>query len=364
MIGVEQLVFEAPWAIALLALVPAVLLLRRRRGRRAALPFGATARAAAAGASLRQRLAWMPAALRIAALMLLIVALARPQSGVGQTRTVARGVAIMAVVDRSYSMTQPMAYDGAQLSRLEVVQRVFREFVEGNGAELDGRPEDMIGLVQFAGFAETACPLVRIHSTLVDVVERIPLAPTSGFEAGTRIGEGLGLAAARLREAEADLAGREALVTDAADAPAGDPDFEITSKIIILLSDGEETTRPGDGRMLATEAAELCRAWGIKIYCIGIGGPDEGRGLLRRGMGFDEGLLRFLAAETGGIYRRAADAEALRAVYREIDELEKTEIESFEFTAYEELFAWPAGAAAALLALEALLATLLLRRAA
>src|SRR5690606_5573136 len=127
------------------------------------------------GTSLRARMMWLLPALRALGLAFLIVALARPQQGIGEVRTTARGVAIMAVIERSGSMQTPMLYDGATMTRLDVVKEVFRRFVTGDGHTLKGRDEDLIGLVTFAAMPQTVCPLVRIHDTLVNLAAGVSL---------------------------------------------------------------------------------------------------------------------------------------------------------------------------------------------
>lgn len=345
-----------PEALALLPLVPALIWWATRRRRRPALIFSSADLFLGVGPSWRQRALWLIPALRAVALVALIVALARPQQGVGTVRTTSRGVAIMAVVDRSASMSLPMSFEGREAPRLDVVKEVFNRFVIGDGRRLKGRPEDLIGLVSFALFPETVCPLVRIHDTLTKLVNAIAFADQQ-FEAGTAIGDGLALAAARLRQAEADLAERQ--------AGEAEPDFTIASKVIILLTDGDEN----QGEVRAAEAAEACRQWGIRIYAVGIGDDRGGvvqtpMGAMRlpAGQGFNEALMKSIAESTGGLYRRATDGESLERIYQEIGTLEKTEVRSVEFTSYRERFVPWAVAGTALLLFEFLLARILLRR--
>ena len=345
-----------PAGLLLLLLIPPLLWWSSAKRRRGAVVYSSVDLLDGAGPSLRQRAVWLPAALRAAGLTLLIVALARPQEGIGEVRTTAQGVAIMAVVDRSASMSIPMSFDGQNMSRLDVVKQVFTQFVEGDGKSLKGRPEDLVGLVTFALFPETVCPLVRIHGTLVKLVDSINIADKE-FEAGTAIGDGLALAAARLHEAEVELQKRN--------EGQADPEFEIKSKAIILLTDGDENR----GEVRALDAAEMCKEWGIRIYAIGIGDDrggivqtPMGKMRLPRGDGFNEALLQRLAELTGGMYRKAADGEALTRIYQEIDSLEKTEIKSTEYTNYRERFMDWAAAGVALLGLELLLSATVLRR--
>lgn len=387
-----------PEALWLLLLVPLVVWWSSRRTRRAAVTFSSLALAEAAGRTLRMRLAWLPAVLRAGALAAMVVALARPQAGTGEVRTVARGVAIMLVVDRSYSMVEPMMYRGENLSRIGVSKRVLRDFVLGDGKSLAGRREDLVGLVTFARYADTVAPLSRTHDVLASLIGTIQLTGQSTYESGTAIGEGLALAAARLRRAELDL---EAMADGRATGPAGaddaaarakelggddddagdgragpartasvagEPDFTIKSKAIILLTDGDENT----GDISGVQAARLCAEWGITIYAIGIGTgggdtttvqtPFGTRQVFNPMGGVSEAKLRQMAEITGGKYFMVSDGESLRRVYQAIDEMEKTEIQSVEFTTYKERFWWWAAGAAALLGGELLLGATVLRR--
>lgn len=350
--------FAMPAALFLLPLVPfAIWMAARRRRRAGAVRFSSILRTRAAPASLRQRAMALLPALRAMALVCLIVALARPQSGIGEIRTTADGVAIMLVVDRSLSMSYPIS-DEAETSRMDVVKRVCRSFIRGEEG-LGGRPEDLIGLVTFARYGDTTCPLVRIHDTLVKLIENIELADQAS-DAGTAIGEGLSLAAARLKKAEDEL--RERNEGDL------DPEFEIKSKVIVLMTDGDENA----GEIRAMEAAQLAAQWGIKVYAIGIGGSATGYQTLQTPLGvqrlpigssFNESLLRRIAEQTGGRYWTADDENALEEVYAEIDKLETTRIESKEYTSYDEAFMPWAIAAAVAIALEMTLAGTWLRRA-
>jgi len=347
---------EAPWALLVLLAIPVVVWLHVRRRRRGSLRFSSTRHAARAGRSLRQRLLWAPLALRVAVLVLLAVALARPQEGKEQVRDVSRGIAIEMVVDRSGSMNAEMDYEGERRNRLEVAKRVFEEFVVGGKGGLKGRGNDLVGMIAFARYPDTVCPLTLAHGALSRFLESVKLVQRRS-EDGTAIGDALALAAARLQTAEETLA-RQTRGKDA--------DYEIKSKVIILLTDGQNNC----GKRTPAQAAALARDWGIKIYTIGVGGGDAvttvrtplGDYKVPVGPGVDEGTLKALADATGGTARLADDAESLRAVYREIDELERSEIESIRFLDYRELF--PAFALAGLLLLvaEVALAATVFRR--
>jgi len=268
-------------------------------------------------------------------------------------------VAIEVVIDRSSSMRAEMDFAGKSMNRLEVAKRVFLEFVQGNKGSLEGRPNDMIGLVTFARYADTACPLTLAHDALASFVEPIELVNRKP-EDGTAIGDALALAAARLQQAE------QTLVQQNLGADTQESSYEIKSKIIILLTDGEQNA----GKRTLQEAAELAKKWGIKIYAIGIGSEDSllnipsllGTRFRQRGSGVNKQALTQLAETTSGLFRMAEDADSLRAIYKEIDKLEKSEIESVRYVDYKEQFSLFAWAALLLLALETVLRATWFRR--
>ncbi|MGP1347207.1 MAG: VWA domain-containing protein [Phycisphaerales bacterium] len=370
--------FEDPALFALLALLPLIWLAPRARRAPHTL-FSSTAWAEAAGRSLRQRCLPLLPILRSLALIALIIAAARPQWGAGQVQTRTRGVAIIAALDRSSSMHAPMPTPQGPRTRFDVAQQVFRSFVLGEpdttDTTLDGRPNDLIGLISFARYAETTCPLVHDHDTLAQLAEALRPAAPDSLEDGTAIGEALALAAARLDRAEQDLKQRQRSPdtpspsttdsnnnTDPAQQ-APEPDFEIKSKAIILLTDGNETA----GQIPALEAADLCAKLGIRVYAIAIGsqqlmqvGPNQ---FIRTpASNFNPATLQRIAETTDGRFWSADDADALRRIYAEIDALETSEITSIEYTNYDERFTLPAIIALALLAAELLLAHTILRK--
>lgn len=274
----------------------------------------------------------LPLLLRILALLFLTVAIARPQEGREQVRDVSEGIAIEMVVDRSGSMGGEMEFEGERLSRLEVVKRVFEEFATGKNSDLPGRPNDLIGMISFARYADTVCPLTLAHGALSKFLESVQLVKRRS-EDGTAIGDAIALAAARLRTTDETLARQ---------LKEGEKTFEIKSKIMILLTDGQNNA----GMRPPSEAAALAKKWGIKIHTIGVGGEEGlmrqqglfGNFLIRTGEGVDRKTLQSVAESTGGIFRMAEDAEALRAIYREIDRMERSKIESVRYLDYRELF--------------------------
>ena len=346
--------FENPWALLLLPVAAMLPLLRHWAGRRRlGLGFSSAALAGAVRPSLRQRLVWLPAALQVLALLLLVVALARPREGQERVVDVSRGVAIELVLDRSGSMGTTLTARPDSGNRLQAAKEVLRRFIHGDDAGLGGRDDDLIGLVTFARYAETVLPLTLAHGAADGFLRSIEVA-TERSEDGTAIGDALALAAARLHTAEEQL------------AAAGDGNtYEIKSKVIVLLTDGLNNT----GTRTPLEAAELARDWGITVHAIGLAGAPAApaaRGaasvLRRPRVELDERELRAIAETTGGLFRIAGDAAALSAVYREIDQLERSEIESVRYLSYRERFVPLALAAALCIAGAALLGATLLRR--
>lgn len=347
--------FESPWAFMLLLLIAAMLALRRAKGKEGTIHFSSVTLAAQSGRSLRQRLSLLPQILRVSALVCLIIALARPQTGRTQVRDVTKGIAIEMVVDRSGSMGTEMEYHDTRMSRLDAVKKVFLDFALGDGSDLRGRPNDLIGIVDFARYPDTICPLTLAHGALPLFVKDIRLA--HGAEDGTAIGDGLALAAARLKTAEATLAkeqnGKRRV-------------YKIKSKVIILLSDGENNC----GMRSPMAAAALAKKWGIRVYTIAIG---RGNGMttiqtpfgiyqIPTGQDVDTSTLKAIAEKTGGAFFETDNADNLDTIYKKIDKLERSKIESIRYTDYREDFLPFALAGLILVAAEILLSCTLFRR--
>ena len=301
---------------------------------------------------------WLPAVLRLAAIALLVGALARPQASQGWKSTSTEGLAIEIVYDRSGSMKETIDGSEGGESKHDVAVRALTEFVEGNGKQLKGREGDMIGLIAFARYADTISPLARSHRPLVDAARRlVPIENRA--EGGTAIGDALALAAARLKRAEEEVSRQKV-------EPGRKPDFQIKSKVIVLMTDGENNA----GDISPYDAAKLAKEWGIRIYTIGIGAGERvvtvntplGRRRVAQGSEVDERLLKDLAAETGGSYFPAANPRSLEAAYAAIDRLEKSHIQTQDHSRKLELFVPLAIASLALVAVELLLSNTALRR--
>jgi len=339
-------------------LIPVLALpaLRRITSKTGSLRFSSVVHAAQSGRSLRQRLLWLPTGLRLLALTCLVIALARPQTGREQVREISKGIAIEMVADRSGSMGAEMEYQGARMNRLEVVKKVFLDFALGNGKDLPGRPNDLIGMIAFARYADTTCPLTLAHGALPLFVKNLKIV-TQRSEDGTAIGDALALAAARLKTAEETLK-KQQKQTDKA--------YEIKSKVIILLSDGENNC----GKRSPEEAAELAKKWGIKVYTIAIGGGEAMASIrtpfgvykMPTHAGVDTATLKAVAEKTGGLFKQAKTAEDLADIYKEIDKLEKSEIESIRYVDYRENYLIFVLLGLGLLAAEILLSCTVFRR--
>jgi Ca-activated chloride channel family protein len=322
--------FAAPWILLLVpvVLVAAWALARRRKqgDARLVLPeAGLRMRMARSPwQGLEQAMPW----LRGIVLVLLVVCLARPQSGARVENVSTFGVDIVVALDISGSMR---AEDFQPDNRLEVAKRTVEEFVEG-------RPSDRLGLVVFGSLAATRSPLTLDHEMLRQFLEQVDFAPSD--QEGTAIGLGLATALNRLRESEA------------------------RSKVVVLVTDG----RNNSGQIGPKAASEAARALGVRVYTIGVGSDGEvpipvgplGRRYVR--IELDEDLLKEIADSTGGRYFRATDAEGLRDVFATIDDLEKSEIESKVRVVYSEIFPRLLVPALALLLLERLLLSTRLRR--
>ena len=349
--------FATPWAFFLLLAIPAVVFYLWRFGRPGTVRFSSLANAKRAGASFRTTFSLLPLALRILAIILICVALARPQQGHEKVKDVTKGIAIEMVLDRSGSMGTEMDFLGTRSDRLAVVKKVFSEFIMGNGKSLKGRPNDLAGMVAFARYADTMAPLTLEHGALMRFLESIKVV-TRQNEDGTSIGDAIALAAARLRTAEEELS-RHAQET------AG-KEYEIKSKIMILLTDGQNNY----GRRAPQEAAQIAKEWGIKIYAIGVGGSEAVRTVqtlfgafkVPVGEGVDEETLQQVADITDGKFYMAEDEKSLVQVYEDIDRMETSEIESVRFVDYKELFAGFALAALVLMFIEVALSNTIFRR--
>jgi Ca-activated chloride channel family protein len=256
--------------------------------------------------TFKSRLVNLPFWLRLLAIGCVILALARPQVRNVQSRTTGQGIDIILCMDVSGSMLSSDFYP----NRLEVSKQMAAEFVQQ-------RPVDQIGLVIFSGESYTQFPLSTDHASLIEQINNLK---SGMLEDGTVIGEGLATSVERLSTSKAK------------------------TKVIILLTDGNE--QPPETRLIdPITALEIAKAKGVKVYTIGmgaLGGPSvEERGVSRSGSAFlDENLLKRIASQTGGDYFRATDKESLQEIYRQINQLERSEVEVVTRTRYEEQFVY------------------------
>lgn len=324
---------EPLWLLLLLAL-PILFWLQGRAGRLASIRFPSTILAAQVAAFVRQRPGRWMASLRWLAAALLIVALARPQTGEEISRSESSGVDLVIAVDLSTSMwAHDFEVRGVPQDRLTVVRSVIQDFI----AE---RPNDRIGLIAFAAEPYLVSPLTLNHDWLDQRLRDLQIGQ---IEDGTAIGSAIGSATNRLRDIPAD------------------------SKSIILVTDGANNR----GRLEPRAAAEAAAAFGIKIYAIAVGQEGlvpfparfdtngqpsrtrDGRIFLRQARSdIDHETLRAVAETTGGRTYHATDADSLRAIYEEIDQMEKREVEIQVRRLYNDVFAWPLLAGLACLLLD------------
>jgi Ca-activated chloride channel family protein len=333
----------SPWVLLLLLLLPALIYIKLRMQTPAAVRFPSLRDIRQCPVSLRQKLRPLLNITRFACIALLIVALARPRKGTVLSEISTEGVAIEVVADRSGSMQAEMDYFGEKLNRFEVVKKVFSDFIAGNKRGLTGRSGDLIGLITFARFADTTCPLVLSHNVLLEFLKKTEIVRIRS-EDGTAIGDAIALAAARLKKAEEELQQRKKRLIESGEKGTDEQEssFKIKSKVIILLTDGINNA----GQYDPLRAAELAKKWGIKIYSIGIGSAQAymsiqtplGTYKMPTGQNLDEGLLKAIAEKTGGFYGRADNAETLQNIVGKINKLEKTEVKSIQYAQYSERF--------------------------
>ena len=276
----------------------------------------------------------LPLILRAAALVLLAVALARPQQGLESSQLKHEGIDIALVVDVSGSMqAEDFEWHGQRRNRLDVVKEVVKEFIAQ-------RSNDRLGLVVFGGRAYTQCPLTLDHVWLLKQLDRVEIGMV---EDGTAIGSGIATGLNRLRHSKAK------------------------SRVMIVLTDGVNNA----GNLSPDAAAELAKTLEVKIYTVGAGttglAPFPAKDVFGRTVYQqvnipvdDEGLTR-VAHVTGGQYFRATDTESLRKIYAQIDRMEKTHFEQPHYLVYREWYPWLVGLALVLILFEVLMSETVVR---
>jgi len=306
--------WATPWAFALLIPLLAISgwIWYARRRRTATMQFSSIAAMKTISRGWRAHIHWVPTLVKVLALILAIVALARPQRADTKIKRNVEGIDIVIVFDISDSM---LIEDMEPENRLESAKDTMAKFIKG-------RVSDRIGLVVFAGESYTRVPMTLDYPLLLKSLSEVQTA--KNIKMGTAIGVALANGVARIKDSTAK------------------------SRVLILMTDGENNT----GTIDPETALEIAKGYGIRIYSIGVGRDGDsqlpvmvddvfGRKVKRYRpihSSVNEALLGKMANETGGKFWRAVNGEALRSVFREINNLEKTNIETSQFTKYAELF--------------------------
>ncbi len=319
------------WLLLLLVLAVAYYILYIYRRGTASIKISTTQTLRGAPRTFRYYLRHLPALLRVGAIALLIVALARPQSSEEGSEITSEGIDIIMAMDISSSM---LARD-FEPDRITAAKQVASSFVAD-------RYGDRIGIVVFAGESYTQSPLTTDQATIQTLLGRV----RSGvIDDGTAIGDGLATAINRLRESEAK------------------------SKVVILLTDGVNNR----GSIAPLLAAEIAKEQGIKVYTIGVGKNGNAPyprvdmygnvvDYVQVKVEIDEQTLREISRTTGGEYFRATDENSLQSIYDQINQLERSKVEIYEYTTYNEEYLIWVVAAFVLLMAEFVTRTLIIRR--
>ena len=323
--------FEYPsllWLLLVPVLLAALYIYRELASRVPHLRVSNAAPWLSSGGSFLSVLRHLPFVLRLSALCLIIVAIARPRSSSQVEKIDTEGIDIVLAMDVSTSM---LARDFTP-DRISAAQDIAIEFIAQ-------RPSDRMGIVVFAGESYTQCPLTTDRATLINMMKEVQ---TDLIEDGTAIGNGLATAVARM---------------SGSDAP---------SRVVILLTDGVNNR----GEVAPLTAAQIAKTYGIRVYTIGVGANGMAPypvvtpwGIEERKIQveIDEELLKGIAETTGGRYFRATDNTKLQEIYAEINRMEKSKTSIDSFPVYKELFS-PFAIAALICLLAELLVRLLLRR--
>ena len=323
---------HSPWWLLALLVLPLLVWVRGRRGAPVlVVPFAAAWHRPSLIPSSR----W-PAYLATSGIVLLIVALARPQIVEDKREVKQQGYDLMLAIDLSGSMlAEDYERDGERINRLQAVKPIIQAFI-------NQRTSDRIGMVVFSGRAYTLAPLTFDHEWLERQVERLKLGM---IEDGTAIGDGLGVALTRLEQAKREDGGRR------------------KGAFVVLMTDGANNR----GVLSPEQATDIAKARGIPVYTIGAGKDglvpmpvfDESGnkiGYRRAISDLDEGQLRAMADATGGKFFRAFDLDTTEKAFAAIDAAQKIEFQAKSYLLTTELFAWLAIPGAALLFLGALAA--------
>ncbi|MCX5668940.1 MAG: VWA domain-containing protein [Candidatus Omnitrophica bacterium] len=305
------MIFHSPLFLSLLPLVIVIIIYVKKRNLSSGFKFSSQVLIQDLKPTLKVFLSQKIIYLRLIAAVLIILALARLQSPIADSKITSEGVDIVLALDSSTSMlAEDFKINGKRESRVEVIKDVVRNFIQG-------RKNDRIAIVTFAARAYTVCPLTLDYNWLLTNLERVK---SGMLEDGTAIGSGIATSLNRLKNSKAK------------------------SKVVILLTDGRNNL----GTISPLTAAEAAKALKVKIYTIGAGGkgpvPYPVRDLFGNKayqqieVDLDEETLTKIASITSAKFFRATDTESLREIYGEIDKLEKTPMQEKGYLQYNELF--------------------------
>ena len=325
--------FEDPWLLLFFLMVP-FLTIRGKGKQQATISYSSIDTLQAIRSARVEILSILPLVLRMIAISLLVLSLARPQEGYKSTEILSVGVDIMLALDTSGSM-QALDFikDEKRDTRLAMVKDVVSQF-------FDNRPNDRMGMVVFGSEAYTQCPLTLDQGILKSFLSKLDIGMAGD---STAIGSAIGIAVKRLK------------------------DLESKSKVIILLTDGQNNA----GSLPPLQAAQTAKAFGIKIHTIAVGTHGKapflvnsifGQRYVYQQVDIDEDTLKKISDLTGGQYFRATDLESLKTIYKQIDEMEKSEVKVIDHSEYTELFHYFLIPGLLILLLEILLSNTVLRR--
>ena len=323
--------FQDPWFLLLFLIIPYLLWQKKEQ---LAISYSSLRVLQNIRSMQVSFLSNIPLILRLFTISLFILALARPQEGQKKTEILSMGVDIMLALDTSGSM-QALDFikNEKRDTRLAMVKDVVSKFIEN-------RPNDRMGMVVFGSEAYTQCPLTLDQNILQSFLSKLDIGMAGD---STAIGSAIGIAVKRLK------------------------DLKSQSKLIILLTDG----RNNAGNLAPLQAAQTAKAFGIKIHTVGIGTSGKAPFLVNSVFGqryvyqevdIDEETLKEISKITGGQYFRATNLESLKSIYKQIDQMEKSEVKVIDHSEYTELFHFFIIPAVFLLLLENILSNSLLRR--
>ena len=335
--GGAALTFAQPWFLMLLLAIPLLAWFRGKSGPAAALTFSSTTTLRAIGKSSAARAGKFLRALMLLSLAFFAIAMARPQLGKSLTQVEASGIDIILALDVSASMlTKDFKVGGESATRIDAIREVTRKFIEG-------RPNDRIGIIAFAGRPYVVSPMTLDHDWLLKNLERVKIGLV---EDGTAIGSGMAAAANRLN------------------------DRRSKSHVIVLLTDGENNT----GKIPPNTAAEAVKALKIHFYAIGAGingiaptpvfNAQTGKPITdmfgnilyqNQQVHFNETGLKTVAKIADGQFYRATDTQSLEQIFKDIDKFEKTTVSVKKYQQYRDLFPACIGAGLSLLVAQLLL---------